>query len=100
VGAGQWTGSQSRRVFTATGLATTYAEAREERHLLKLERAIDARDLIIVDELGYVPLGQGAAENLFGFTAQAETGATLATTGPDFPLPTIHNTPYPHYTRA
>ena len=31
---------------------------REERHLQKLERTIGKRDLIIVDELGYVPLGQ------------------------------------------
>jgi len=53
--------------FTATGLATEYAEAREERVVLKLERAIERRDLIVIDELGYVPLGQNGAENLFGF---------------------------------
>jgi hypothetical protein len=34
---------------------------------LKLERAIERRDLIVIDELGYVPLGQNGAENLFGF---------------------------------
>ena len=32
--------------FTATGLATIYAEAREERHLQKLQRAIDKLSLI------------------------------------------------------
>lgn len=53
--------------FTATGLATEYAEAREERTVLRLERAIERRDLIVIDELGYVPLGQNGAENLFGF---------------------------------
>jgi DNA replication protein DnaC len=60
---------QGRRgqFFTATGLATAYAEAREERTVLKLERAIERRDLILIDELGYVPLGQGGAEHLFGF---------------------------------
>ena len=79
--------SESRRrkgyrvgFFTATGLATTYAEAREERHLQKLERAIDKRDLIIVDELGYVPLGQGAAENLFGFFSQCYERTSLIVT--------------------
>ena len=66
--------------YTATGLATTYAEAREERHLQKLERAIDKRDLIIVDELGYVPLGQGAAENLFGFFSQCYERTSLIVT--------------------
>ena len=66
--------------FTATGLATIYAEAREERHLQKLQRAIDKRDLIIVDELGYVPLGQGAAENLFGFFSQCYERTSLIVT--------------------
>lgn len=71
--------------FTTTGLATTYAEAREERHLQKLERAIDKRDLIIIDELGYVPLGQGAAENLFGFFSQCyERTSVIVTTNLPF----------------
>ena len=55
------------KFFTATGLATAYAEAREERHVQRLESHVQRRHLIIVDELGYVPLGQGAAENLFNF---------------------------------
>jgi len=60
---------RSKRVkfFTAAGLATAYAEAREERHVQRLENNIDKRHVVIVDELGYVPLGQGAAENLFHF---------------------------------
>jgi DNA replication protein DnaC len=49
-------------------------------HLQKLERAIDKRDLIIVDELGYVPLGQGAAENLFGFFSQCYERTSLIVT--------------------
>ncbi len=55
------------KYFTASGLATAYAEAREERHVQRLEKHIDNRHLIVVDELGYVPLGQNAAENLFHF---------------------------------
>ena len=60
---------QGKRVkfFTATGLATAYAEARDERTVQKLERFIEQRDLIILDELGYIPLGRLGAENLFGF---------------------------------
>ena len=82
IGLGQAACHKGYRVqfFTATGLATTYAEAREERHLQKLERAIDKRDLIIVDELGYVPLGQGAAENLFGFFSQCYERTSLIVT--------------------
>lgn len=55
------------KFFTACGLATAYAEAREERHVQRLDAHARTRHLIIVDELGYVPLGQGAAENLFNF---------------------------------
>jgi DNA replication protein DnaC len=60
---------QGKRVkfFTATGLATAYAEARDERTVQKLERFIEQRDLIVLDELGYIPLGRLGAENLFGF---------------------------------
>ena len=55
------------KFFTATGLATAYSEARERRDVLRLESHISRRHLVIVDELGYVPLGQGGGENLFGF---------------------------------
>ena len=55
------------RFFTASGLATAYAEAREERQVQRLERHTQKGDLVIVDELAYVPPGHGAAENLYGF---------------------------------
>lgn len=55
------------KFFTAAGLTTAYAEAREERQIQRLENHIDKRHLVIVDELGYTPLGQGGAENLFHF---------------------------------
>jgi len=60
---------RGRRVkfFTANGLATAYAEARQERQVEKLNGYVDRRHLIIVDELGYVPLGDGASEHLFNF---------------------------------
>ena len=68
------------RFFTAAGLATSYAEARAEREVQRLERHIQNRDLIIVDELGYVPLGQGAAENLFNFFSQCYERTSLIVT--------------------
>ncbi len=73
------------KFFTATGLATAYAEAREERHVQRLESYIQRRHLIIVDELGYAPLGQGAAENLFGFFSLCyERTSVLVTTNLPF----------------
>jgi len=73
------------KFHTATGLATEYAEAREERTVLKLERAIERRDLIILDELGYVPLGQNGAENLFGFFSKCyERTSVIVTTNLPF----------------
>ena len=55
------------KFFTASALATAYAEAREQRQVQRLDAHAQTRHLIIVDELGYVPLAQGAAENLFNF---------------------------------
>lgn len=55
------------RFYTAAGLANEYAEARDERRVLKLEKQVAGSHLVVVDELGYVPLGQNAAENLFHF---------------------------------
>jgi DNA replication protein DnaC len=40
-------------------------EARDERRLLKLQRDLPAVKLLIVDELGYVPLSPTGAELLF-----------------------------------
>lgn len=77
--------------FTATGLATEYAEAREEKTVLKLERAIERRDLIVIDELGYVPLGQNGAENLFGFFSKCyeRTSVVLTTNLPFSQWPAV-----------
>jgi len=44
--------------FTGGYTIVTYLEARQERTILKLEKAIRRCDLVIVDELGYLPLGR------------------------------------------
>ena len=78
---------RGRRVkfFTASGLATAYAEARDERQVQRLEAHISNRHLIIVDELGYVPLGQNGAENLFGFFSRCyERTSVIITTNLPF----------------
>jgi DNA replication protein DnaC len=87
IGLGREACRRGKRVqyFTTTGLATKYAEAREEKELLRLERAISNRHVIIIDELGYVPLGQNAAENLFSFFSQCyERTSIILTTNLPF----------------
>lgn len=68
------------RFFTASGLVNTYVEAREERQVLRLEKHIGRNDLIIVDELGYVPLDRRGAEHLFGFFSQCYEQTSLIVT--------------------
>jgi DNA replication protein DnaC len=73
------------KFFTAVGLATTYAEAQAEKEVRRLEAHIQNRHLIIIDELGYVPLGQGGAEHLFGFFSQCyERASVIVTTNLPF----------------
>lgn len=68
------------RFFTASGLANLYREAREERQVLKLEKQIHKHELIIVDELGYIPLDRHGAEHLFGFFSQCYEQVSLILT--------------------
>jgi len=68
------------KFFTASGLANLYREARDERHILKLEKQIQRLDLIIIDELGYIPLDRHGAEHLFGFFSQCYERVSLIIT--------------------
>ena len=68
------------RFFTASGLVHEYLEAREERRILRLEAAIARTVLIVVDELGYLPLVKTGAEHLFGFFSRSYEQASLIVT--------------------
>ena len=68
------------KFFTASRLVNTYIEARQERTILKLEKYIRRCDLIIVDELGYIPLDRMGAEHLFGFFSQCYEQTSLIVT--------------------
>ncbi len=68
------------RFFTASGLVNTYIEAREERQVLRLEKQIRRNDLIVIDELGYIPLDRSGAEHLFGFFSQCYEQTSLIVT--------------------
>ena len=68
------------KFFTAARLVNTYLEARQERTILKLEKTIRRCDLVIVDELGYLPLDRMGAEHLFGFFSQCYEQTSLIVT--------------------
>jgi DNA replication protein DnaC len=73
------------KFFTAAALVNTYIEARQEKAILRLEGHIKRNDLIIVDELGYVPFDRIGAEHLFGFFSQCyELTSLIVTTNLPF----------------
>lgn len=60
-------------------------DAREEKRLLKLQRELQAVKLLVVDELGYVPLSPTGAELLFEvFSQRYERGSTIVTSNLPF----------------
>ena len=60
-------------------------EARDERRLLNLQRQMSRLSLLIIDELGFVPLLSTGAELLIEvFTQRYERGSTLVTTNLPF----------------
>jgi DNA replication protein DnaC len=70
---------------TAAALVTQLLEARDERRLLKMQRELQAVKLLIIDELGYVPLSATGAELLFEtFSQRYERGSTIVTSNLPF----------------
>ena len=68
---------------TAAGLVHELMEAQAERRLLNLQRQLSRLNLLIVDELGFVPLSRTGAELLFEvFSQRYERGSILVTTPP------------------
>jgi hypothetical protein len=60
-------------------------EARDERRLLRLQRQLAAYKLLIIDELGYVPLSTTGAELLFEvFSQRYERGSIIVTSNLPF----------------
>ena len=70
---------------TAAQLVHQLMEARDEKRLLKLQRELQAARLLIIDELGYVPLSPTGAELLFEvFSQRYEHGSTIVTSNLPF----------------
>ena len=64
--------------YTAAALVHELLEARDEKRLLRLQRQVAGYKLLIIDELGYVPLSQTGAELLFEiFSQRYERGSTI-----------------------
>lgn len=70
---------------TAAALVHELMEARDERRLLRLQKQMVSHKLLIIDELGFVPLSKTGAELLFELISQRyERGATLITSNLPF----------------
>ncbi|MGO7186183.1 IS21-like element helper ATPase IstB [Rhizobium brockwellii] len=70
---------------TGAALVSETMEARDERRLLRFQKQTAAYQLLIVDELGFVPLSKTGAELLFELISQRyERGATLITSNLPF----------------
>ena len=73
------------RFATASHLVLELIEARDEKRLLRLQAQLARVDLLIVDELGYVPLSQTGSELLFDvFSRRYENGAAIVTSNLPF----------------
>ena len=71
--------------ITAAALVHELMEARDERRLLRLQKQMANCKLLIIDELGFVPLSKTGAEVLFELISQRyERGATLITSNLPF----------------
>ena len=71
--------------ITASALVHELMEARDEKHLLRLQKQLAKYRLLIIDELGYVPLSPTGAELLFEvFSQRYERGSTIVTSNLPF----------------
>ena len=73
------------RFVTCYGLVNELVEAREERTLQRIIQRYRRYDLIILDELGYIPFSKEGAELLFQVLAERhEKGSVMITTNLGF----------------
>ena len=73
------------RFTTAAALVHELIEAVDERCLQRLQKQLISQDLLIIDELGFVPLGKSGAELLFEIISQRyERGSIIITSNLPF----------------
>lgn len=68
------------RFYTAAGLINELLEAQETHTLSKLESRLMKQDLVILDEVGFVPFSQRGAQMLFAFISQKYLRGSLIVT--------------------
>jgi DNA replication protein DnaC len=73
------------RFATAAAIVHELIEAHDDKRLLRLQRQLASHELLIIDELGFVPLSRTGAELLFELISQRyERGATIITSNLPF----------------
>jgi DNA replication protein DnaC len=73
------------RFTTTAAMVHELLEARDEKRLLRYQKQMASYELLIVDELGFVPLSKSGAELLFEvFSQRYERGSTLVTSNLPF----------------
>jgi DNA replication protein DnaC len=71
--------------ITASALVHELLEAKDEKRLLRLQKQLAKYSMLIIDELGYVPLSPTGAELLFEvFSQRYERGSTVVTSNRPF----------------
>lgn len=68
------------RFFGCTALVTQLLEAREDRQLQRLLKQLEKQELLILDELGYVPFSKAGSELLFEVISRAYERQSLIVT--------------------
>jgi DNA replication protein DnaC len=73
------------RFYTAAGLINQLSEAQAELRLSHVQRMLAKLDLLIIDEIGYVPFSERGAELFFQVVADSyERQSIIMTTNLDF----------------
>ena len=73
------------RFTTAAALVHELIEAADDRRLQRIQKALAIQDLLIIDELGFVPLSKTGAELLFEVISQRyERGSIVITSNLPF----------------
>lgn len=74
------------RFYTAAGLINELTEARDERRLLRLQALLMKQDVIVLDEVGFVPFSAQGSQLLFQFCSERyQRGSMILTTNLEFP---------------
>ena len=81
------------RFFRTTELVTALIEARDERTFLRLKGQLARLDLLVLDELGYVPASKVGAELLFDVISTAYERTSLIVTS-NLPFESLDRSPW------